>query len=197
MTISSSLFHSSVRGFILFFSLALIISHWSVIRSGFGWFYFPSAWCRIFTTQYNYTVCVMLMWWIIKTRSKVKRSLVGVKLFEFAWRHWYFFPHSAKCENLSKGTHKCIVRTLSICHLSGIRKGETSTNCYFEPVPQSGEEKCGCYCRTGWACCFGLLLSLGRLLGPRGPWWNNQSLTGAGPASASECCVPATINRPG
>lgn len=44
---------------------------------------------------------------------------------------------------------------------------------------------------------FRLLLSLGRLLGPRGPWWNNQSLTGAGPTSASECCVPATINRPG
>lgn len=42
-----------------------------------------------------------------------------------------------------------------------------------------------------------LLMSLHRLPAPEGPRWNNQSLTGAGPASAPECRVPGTINRPG
>lgn len=42
-----------------------------------------------------------------------------------------------------------------------------------------------------------LPLSLHRPPVPKGPWWNNQSLTGAGPASAPERRVPGTINRPG
>lgn len=42
-----------------------------------------------------------------------------------------------------------------------------------------------------------LPLSLRRPPVPKGAWWNNQSLTGAGPASAPERRVPGTINRPG
>ncbi len=73
-----------------------------------------------------------------------------------------------------------------------------SARCYFEPLLQSGElvKSANAAAEQKRPGALRLLLSPCRLPDPKGPRRNNQSLTGAGPASAPECRVPGRINRP-
>lgn len=84
----------------------------------------------------------------------------------------------------------CMWADMKTYHWSQTKKGILEeagriTKCYFEPPLLSGE-----LLKKNAA-------AESRLPGPKGPRWNNQSLTGAGPATAPECCVPVPINRPG
>lgn len=136
----------------------------------------------------------------IKTKLRFKDCFLGVHLLKFAW--WCYVPTckpNMRIFHTSTHNHAQMYckSPFNLAFIGEFEKLEEVQIAILSLYHNQVMKNADAIAEQDGPTAFRRLLSLGRLLGPRGPWWNNQSLTGAGPASASECCVPATINRPG